>query len=77
MTISARRNHRWSDPVTMPTETPSGCQETHRSCVLCSLIKVTVHPPHGDAYRLWQYPDGGRADGLTPTCGDVAEVKFQ
>lgn len=54
--------------MTVVDGTPTGCQETHRVCAQCRLIKITVHPPHGLPYRLWQYPDGGRADGLTPMC---------
>lgn len=70
--------HRWADPVTIIEATPSGCQETHRRCALCGLVKITVHPPHGLAYRRWQYADGERADGLTPVCGATPEeVKFQ
>lgn len=66
--VVSNRRHRWGDPITLDNEPRSGCQETHRKCVLCSLVKITVHPPHGLPYRLWQYPDGERADGLTPMC---------
>lgn len=67
------RRHRWDDPITIANHPRTGCQETHRKCVLCSIIKITVHPPHGLPYRLWQYRDGERADGLTPMCQGESE----
>lgn len=76
MTDIMQRTHKWGDPITVTEGTPSGCQETHRTCAHCKIIKVTVHPPHGYPYRMWQYPDGERADGLTPMC-QVAEVPVQ
>lgn len=65
------RRHSWGEPDTIIGDTPSGCQETHRRCIHgCGIIKITVHPPSPDLpYRMWQYPDGERADGLTPMCG--------
>lgn len=67
VTVPARR-HRWGEPVAIANHPCTGCDETHRACALCGLIKITVHPPHGLPYRLWQYRDGERADGLTPMC---------
>lgn len=61
------RRHRWNEKFTIPIGR-SGCEESHRICAVCSLIRITVHPPHGAPYRLWQYDDGERADGLTPMC---------
>lgn len=60
--------HRWGTSDAFVGDTPSGCQETRRVCALCGLVKITVHQPHGLPYRLWQYPDGERAAGLTPMC---------
>lgn len=66
---TTRRNHRWIERKTiLPDDSVSGCEETHRQCEHCPLIRITVHPPHGLPYRLWQYRDGERADGLTPMC---------
>jgi hypothetical protein len=67
------RRHRWKGaPVTiLPDESKSGCEETHRTCEYCGLVRVTVHPPVGFPFSLWQYPDGERSDGLTPMCGDA------
>jgi hypothetical protein len=69
------RRHRWGEPVNIePDQSPLGGQETHRKCVHgCGIIKITVHPPAPELpYRLWQYSDGERADGLTPMCGQVS-----
>lgn len=68
------RRHRWKGaPVTIhPDESISKCEETHRTCEFCGLIRVTVHPTVGFPFPLWQYPDGGRSDGLTPMCDGVA-----
>jgi hypothetical protein len=70
--------HHWGDKYTVPSG-PSGCEETHRVCTQCQIIKITVHPPdrRSHPYRLWQYPDGERADGLTPLCAPHGEVPFQ
>jgi len=68
-----RRNHRWDERKTvLPDESISRCEETHRKCLHCPMIRITVHPPRGLPYRLWQYMDGVRADGLTPMCEGVS-----
>lgn len=69
--------HKWPDSgfTVIAPESKSGCEETHRVCTHCHIIKITIHPPHGNPYSLWQYPDGERADGLTPPC--CCEVPFQ
>jgi hypothetical protein len=80
--------HRWGEPVTMLTDTPSGCEETERVCLACRLTKITVHPPNGLPWRAWRTVGGTRTDkiGATPPCtpsgnveslaGAPAEVRF-
>jgi hypothetical protein len=82
--------HRWSEPVAVLAEnTPSGCQETERTCIACGMVRITVHPPVAHLpWRAWRTPQGDRTDkiAMTPPChpsGNVesliaapSEVKF-
>ena len=48
--------HKWSDPVPVDAaNSPAGYEQSERQCALCDLIKITVHPPEGFAYRAWRY----------------------
>jgi hypothetical protein len=69
-----RRKHRWAEPVTVTENTGSGAQETHRRCIHCDMVKVTVHPPAGLPYRAWIAPNGvwGTAE-RTPVCTGLPE----
>lgn len=65
------RRHRWGAPVAVIGDTHSGCQETHRTCELCRLVKITVHPPQGNPWRAWRTADGNPWQGdATPPCLD-------
>lgn len=67
----AYRRHKWGDPAYLHRDTtPSGCDETEKPCVLCGLVKLTVHTPIGYPYRMWRTRAGLRFpdDGATPLC---------
>lgn len=63
--------HKWNPPVTMIEGTTTGCEETHRTCDICGLVKITVHPPQGFPWREWQTSKGMRAK-LTTTPPRIA-----
>ena len=66
--------HKWREPVTLTDETATGCEETHRTCVVCGMVKITVHPPQGLPWREWIAPSGMRATlTATPPCIAVAK----
>lgn len=62
-------NHKWGERV--PLETG-----TERTCKVCGLVKVTVHPPHGLPWREWRDPKGGPQMQLsfTPPCVGEGEA---
>ncbi|WP_291854833.1 hypothetical protein [Bradyrhizobium sp.] len=77
MTTTLRSpRHRWSDRTTVVDGTVSGCQETHRRCPQCGLIKITVHPPHGLPWRVWRTAAGAAWQGdRTPPCVAAAAAE--
>jgi len=73
-TLPVKIKHRWSYPVTVIENTYSGCEETHRRCLHCATVKVTVHPPQGLPYRAWIAPNGvWGVWNLTPPCMGIKE----
>jgi len=63
--------HRWGEAVPITADrTPSGCEQTERACVICGMIKITVHPPHGFPWREWRHPKSDRQFPAehTPPC---------
>jgi hypothetical protein len=64
--------HRWNDIPERrihAVETKDGNGRTERTCAVCWLVKITVHPPYGDAWREWRTRDGGLWQGSdTPPC---------
>lgn len=47
--------HKFGDPVSVPADkSPSGHQQTERSCTLCGAVKVTVHGLGDNQYRAWR-----------------------
>lgn len=68
------RRHRWneSDHVRISgIDCADGNDRTQKSCALCGLIKITVHPPHGFPWREWKTKDGKVWQGAsTPPCLD-------
>lgn len=54
--------HRWGEPLPLQ-------DQTERVCANCSLVKITMHPPHGLPWRVWRHRDGSSftAEG-TPPC---------
>lgn len=71
-------NHKWSDPIPV-LEGPNGCEQTERTCVHCSLVKITVHPPRGYPWREWRHPQSAAQFPAehTPPCiaGGTSEVR--
>jgi hypothetical protein len=46
-----------------------GNDRTERVCLSCGLVKITVHPPKGFAWREWRTRDGKPWVGdITPPC---------
>lgn len=78
MTIAAvkPRKHRWGDPLNLSRdETVSGCDETHKRCLFCSVTKITVHPPQGYPFRVWMHANGQRFQmDRRPPCLNASET---
>lgn len=78
MTLEAikHQRHKWSEPVSILDGTPTGCEQTERTCSLCHLVKITVHPPQGFPWRAWRHRSSSVqfTDDYTPPCdGTEAE----
>lgn len=75
-TLATRPKHQFPLPVTLPADgTPSHCSQSERTCHLCRIVKVTVHPKTGDAWRAWRRPGeaGQLSDDFRPECMPVAQ----
>jgi hypothetical protein len=81
---SKPRHHKWdAQAITRipANESDNGCEQTHRSCVLCGTVKVTMHPP-APAFPWLEFilpgkPMRFRMD-RTPVCepkGDVEDIR--
>ncbi|MPZ58455.1 MAG: hypothetical protein GEU91_18575 [Rhizobiales bacterium] len=66
------RKHRWEGHRWIHGhDSPDGCSRTERTCVLCTMVKITVHPPQGLPWREWRTFDGKVWHGTaTPPCLD-------
>lgn len=59
-------NHRWNlENRITACDSPDGNERTERTCPYCKWVRITVHPPHGGAYRKWRSPDGIESQGNT------------
>lgn len=61
------------------TEALSGHEQMEWHCQRCSLVRITVMPPQGDARREWRWA-GSRSqfiDVVTPECIPTIEVQAQ
>ncbi len=72
------RNHNWRDAKEKrfaACEMPDGNGRTERTCPVCHLVKITVHPPHPhQPWREWRGPDGVTFRvAHTPPCWPVYE----
>lgn len=57
-------NHKWNLENKIPaSQSTDGNERTERTCPFCLLVKITVHPPHGLAFRAWRTRDGQRFSG--------------
>jgi hypothetical protein len=70
------RRHRWNEGTEnrIPAcETADGNDRTEKTCALCGLVKITVHPPQGLPWREWRTKAGGMWAGqATPPCIEAA-----
>ena len=68
--MNRARLHKCGFPVTvLPEDSSNGCQLSERTCALCGLVRITVHPPEGFAYRAWRTPSGyALVSDHTPAC---------
>lgn len=72
----AAPRHRWGHSRNVFNE-HTGNDQTQRICVLCGLVKITVHPPRGYPWREWRDPRGGgqlQFSG-TPACGGEKKME--
>jgi hypothetical protein len=61
------RKHEWGDPERLGEY----AERTERICVLCGLVKITIHPPRGLPWREWRTRAGRTWQGVaTPPCMD-------
>lgn len=70
--------HRWGDPISIFENTPSGCEETERVCILCGIVKITVHPRDRSEFpwRAWRTREGTRMEvDHTPPCRPVGNIE--
>jgi 2-polyprenyl-6-methoxyphenol hydroxylase-like FAD-dependent oxidoreductase len=84
MPLTNGPRHRWNaiDVKRIPAcDTADGNERTERTCAYCGIIKVTVHPVQGFAWREWRTKAGAKWQAeYTPRCvavGDAAQVPFQ
>jgi hypothetical protein len=52
-------NHRWdhdNEKHIAAADNTSGCGETIRTCLACSLVMITVHPPTGFPWHEFTMP---------------------
>lgn len=67
-------NHRWNLENRIPAcETVDGNERTEKKCPWCGLVKITVHPAHGLAWREWRLKDGRQLIGGNVPHGCVSE----
>ncbi len=81
---SLAKRHSWNatDPKRIAAcDCPDGNDRTEKTCPVCGLVKITVHPAQGFPWREWRTKDGKRWVGdATPPCVEAmapAEVPFQ
>lgn len=59
------RRHKWGDGVRVGER----LDHTERTCALCGMVKITVHPPQGFPWREWRTREGKPwQDENTPPC---------
>lgn len=71
-------NHKWNMEHRIPAcESPDGNERTERTCPFCMLVKITVHPPRGVAWREWRTKDGRQLIGTNVPhgCMGTANVR--
>jgi hypothetical protein len=77
------RLHRWDEDTIQriaASDSDNGCSQTHRTCLHCGLIRITMHPPQGFPWPEFMLPESRvrfRMD-RTPHCvpkGDVEDIR--
>lgn len=65
--------HSWSDPTYIHEQGKTDRRE--RTCTKCGLVRITMIPPHGLAWREWRHPKWEHSVklGATPPCVEKAE----
>lgn len=74
MPAPAARNHKWDreNPRYVPAcDSPSGNDQTERTCMQCPVVMVTVHAPDGRAWREWRHKDSSTQFKTRPPCLEV------
>lgn len=64
-------NHRWDydkEHHIPGCESKDGNDRTEKPCLICSVIKVTVHPPQGYPWNEWRSSDGKYIAESRPPC---------
>jgi len=71
--------HAFTDSVTVAADPKRGrYSQTERECVLCGIIKITVHGP-SNSFRMWRRPgdaeqfESRAVPPCTPASGDVLD----
>jgi hypothetical protein len=67
------RRHRWDDEniLRIPAhESDNGCSQTHRTCLHCQIVRITMHPPQGFPWPEFILPGKVMSErfDLTPPC---------
>ena len=66
------RQHRFSGGeqwIVPARDSVSRCEETHKRCARCRIVKITIHASQGFPNRAWQHENGERWIGdRAPPC---------
>jgi hypothetical protein len=70
--LATRAPHAFGDKINIPANaTLHRHNQTERSCIRCKLVKITVHPTTGNAWREWRWGDSTHEqfiDPIEPEC---------
>jgi hypothetical protein len=61
-------DHDFGEPVSVGIDdVPDRVSQTERTCALCRIVKITVHPRDGGGWREWRFADSPLQFELTYT----------